>query len=52
MNRSHIHARQALYQLSYIPRSLSFIALDFFFFFRFFETGFLCVAMAVLELTL
>ena len=44
MNRSHIHARQALYQLSYIPRSLSFIALDFFFFFFcfFFDRVYLC----------
>ena len=31
---------------------LSFAGFFFFFFFFFFETGFLCIALAVLELTL
>jgi hypothetical protein len=34
------------------PSSSSFFFLFFFYFFWFFETGFLCVALAVLELTL
>jgi hypothetical protein len=51
-NISYIGSLFILVSYHYGPFQLYLVFFEFFFFFWFFETGFLCIVLAVLELTL